>query len=206
MDFESFFITEKEPFKGKSIRDKFLSRVFGIFSERIVRIWCQNPKAPFSDLGRPTIYYGEEGKYCILDFLLKDKKGELFVTEMKCEIEYQRYKFFTLSDPEQLVHHSKNAFGKFLQLGQDPNQYTVKVKGEEKPCIKGIALIWGRVIQEKKHLISSEYNINHILCLESITNDLLNWDDSNYKNFIKDRMTWAEELFNGLTNRVAKEE
>ena len=45
-----------------------------------------------------------------------------------------------------------------------------------------------------------------ILCLESITNDLLNWDDSNYQNFIKDRMTWAEELFNGLTNRVAKEE
>jgi len=154
----------------------------------------------------PTIYYGEEGKYCILDFLLKDKKGELFVTEMKCEIEYQRYKFFTLSDPEQIVHHNKNAFRKFLQLGQNPNQYTVKVKGEEKPCIKGIALIWGRVDQEKKHLISSEYNISHILCLEAITNDLLNWNDSNYKNLIEDRMTWMEELFNGLVNREANED
>ena len=201
MNFESVFITEKEPFKGKSIRDKFLSRVFGIFSERIVRIWCQNPKAPFSNLGRPTIYYGGEGKYYTLDFLLKDKNGELFVTEMKCEIEYQRYKYFTLSDPKQIVHHDKNAFRKFLQLGQDPNQYSVKVKGEEKPCIKGIALIWGRVNQEKKHLISAEYNISHILCLESITNDLLNWDDSNYKNLIKDRMTWMEELFNGLANK-----
>jgi len=100
MNFESLFITEKEPFKGKSERDKFLSRVFGIFSERIVEIWCQNPKAPFSNIGRPTIYYDEEGNYCTLDFLLKDEKGELFVTEMKCEIEYQRYKFFTLSDPE----------------------------------------------------------------------------------------------------------
>ena len=77
----------------------------------------------------------------------------------------------------------------------------MKVKGEEKPCIKGIALIWGRVNQEKKHLISAEYNISHILCLESITNDLLNWDDSNYKNLIKDRMTWMEELFNGLANK-----
>ena len=62
MNFESLFITEKKPFKGKSERDKFLSRVFGIFSDRIVEIWCQNPKAPFSNIGRPTIFYDEEGK------------------------------------------------------------------------------------------------------------------------------------------------
>ena len=36
-------------------RGKYLSRVFGIFSEEIVRIWAADPRAPFEDLGRPTL-------------------------------------------------------------------------------------------------------------------------------------------------------
>jgi hypothetical protein len=43
---------------SSSARDKFLSRLFGIFSEEIVRIWCRAPDAPYEDLGRPTIRYG----------------------------------------------------------------------------------------------------------------------------------------------------
>ena len=43
-------------------RGKYLSRVFGIFSEEIVRIWAADPRAPFEDLGRPTLRVdGEDG-------------------------------------------------------------------------------------------------------------------------------------------------
>ena len=66
-------------------RDKFLSRVFGIFSEKIVEIWCKSPKGKYKNLGRPTIKINKDGKGKTLDFALQHKKtGSVYVTEMKC--------------------------------------------------------------------------------------------------------------------------
>ena len=36
-------------------RDKYLSRLFGLFSEEVVRTWCACPEAAYLDLGRPTL-------------------------------------------------------------------------------------------------------------------------------------------------------
>ena len=36
--------------------DNFISRIFGIFNEEIVRIWCGNPNSSYEDLGRPSLY------------------------------------------------------------------------------------------------------------------------------------------------------
>jgi hypothetical protein len=39
----------------KNQRSKFLSRLFRIFSERLVTIWANDERAPFENLGRPTL-------------------------------------------------------------------------------------------------------------------------------------------------------
>jgi hypothetical protein len=82
-------------FKTNSVeRDRFLSRVFGIFSEEIVRIWCRSEISDFTDLGRPTIKeVDSETRGSTLDLTLQSKSsGKIYVAEMKCELQYQNYK------------------------------------------------------------------------------------------------------------------
>jgi hypothetical protein len=97
-DLESVFRT------GDSRRDNFLSRVFGIFSEEVVRHWCANPRSTYVDLGRPTLY-GTDGKWHTLDFTLQDQAtSEIYVAEMKCELAYDNYRYLRLTDTHQLDH------------------------------------------------------------------------------------------------------
>lgn len=197
MNFEDLFISEEEPYKGKSKRDKFLSRVFGIFNEEIIRIWCENDKSPLQDMGRPTIY-DKDGKQYTLDFLFKDEENRLFVAEMKCEIEYQKYKFLTLQDQNQLKHHqNKRAFQLFLEIAEDPNRYDIKCN-KELIKVNGTALIWGRTSTEGIHNIRNSFAISHIFSAESIIADLMRWNDQNYLDFIRQYDTWSSSLFSGL--------
>lgn len=87
-------------------RGKYLSRVFGIFSEEIVRQWASDPRCPYENLGRPTLRKRGDRVGSTLDFTLRHKStGKSYVTELKCEIEYQNYKYLVLSDIKQLNHH-----------------------------------------------------------------------------------------------------
>ena len=58
-----------------NFRDKFLSRMFGIFSEEIVRTWCDNLKSLYEDLGRPTLKNNNNsgGRGWTLDFTLMSR-------------------------------------------------------------------------------------------------------------------------------------
>ena len=198
------FISENEPYKGRSKRDKFLSRVFGIFNEEIIRIWCENEKSPFTNLGRPTIY-DNDGTHYTLDFLLRDKNGQVFVTEMKCEIEYQKYKYLKLVSPTQFEHHSKKrAFSLFLELSDEPQKYVVRCKAsDEFSEIAGTALVWGKVSSEGRSAVQQQHNISHIISLESVINDLQNWSDKNFFEFVHEYRGWSEELFRGLLGKYA---
>ena len=172
MNFNDLFVSEGKPYEGKSVRDKFLSRIFGIFNEEIIRIWCENKKSPFIDAGRPTLY-DSDGRHYTLDFLLKDQEGALFVTEMKCEIEYQKYKNLTLSDSKQFKHHrKKRAFQLFLENAVSPNKYSVKVKGEAVE-VNGSALVWGRTSREGIANIKNKFSISHVISTEKVVEDLL---------------------------------
>ena len=107
-------------------RDKLLARLFGIISEEVVRIWARCGDTPYADLGRPTLRRRGAETWSTLDFLLADRDGRLFVAELKCELEYQNYKYLTLTDPSQLMHHRKRAFDLFLQAAADPAQVDVR--------------------------------------------------------------------------------
>ncbi|WP_052437399.1 hypothetical protein [Vibrio hyugaensis] len=204
MNFEDTFISESKPYKGCSKRDKFLSRVFGIFNEEIIRIWCENEKSPFTNLGRPTIYDNDD-KHYTLDFLLKDKNGRVFVTEMKCEIEYQKYKYLELVSPTQLVHHSKKrSFSLFLELSNESQKYLVRCNAsDEFSEITGTALVWGKVSAEGHSSVQQQHNISHIISLESVINDLQNWSDESFFEFVHEYRGWSEELFSGLLGKYA---
>ncbi len=179
-------------------QDNFLSRVFGIFSEDIVRIWCKNPQSQYTDLGRPSLY-DKEDKYTktTLDFCLKNNDEDIFIAEQKSELAYQDYKYIELNSIDQLKHHDKAAFTKFLETAKDPRTYDVKIDGK-KYAIKGSILIWGCVNNEEKEKIKKGFSLHDILSLEDIINNLITWKDKNYKTYIENRKKWINELMSNL--------
>lgn len=186
-----------------SMRDKFLSRVFGIFSEKIVSIWCKLPSENkyknYENLGRPTILYN--GKRFTLDFTLKNPEG-IYVAEMKCELEYDSYKHLTLENSCQLDHHSKVAFKDvFLGMANDPKKFKISISGHSHDIADGVILIWGSLSDEglksiRAHEIYSK--IHDVLSLEEMIKDLNAANDLSYLDFIKNHQIWSNCLFNDL--------
>jgi len=117
---------------------------------------------------------------------------------MKCEIEYQKYKNLTLSDPNQLKRHQKKrAFQLLLEMARQPDAYVVKCGGEQ-VAVHGSALVWGRTSDENLQAVKSEFSLSHILSTEQIVSELIRWGDETYKSFIGEYKDWNEELFRGL--------
>jgi hypothetical protein len=190
----------KNTFKsGDTYRDNFNSRVFGIFSEEIVRLWCNNSKSSYKDLGRPSLY--ENGKYnhTTLDFTFRNKEGDIFICEQKCEMAYQNYSNLTLNSIKQISGKKKKAFEQFLVVAKKPNSYAVKVGGNN-VLVTGSILIWGSVEKEMKEKIKKHYSLHDILSIEDMINDLIHWKDEEYFQFIQTRRQWVEKLFFDLTN------
>ena len=185
---------------GPPEKGSFLSRVFGIFSEEVIRIWARAEESPYSIHDkRPTLYEKcGSSKRATLDFLLQ-KDGGFFVSEMKCEIQYQNYKYWRLTDPEQLKHHysSSNSFRMFLDLSRDTDSVRVLAAGEPID-VKGTVLVWGASTSEGECLVKSRFGIADILTVESCVNDLVAWDNQQYLNLLKAREHWLSSLFKGL--------
>jgi hypothetical protein len=84
-------------------RDKFLSRLLGLFSEEVVHYWCAQEKSPYENLGRPTLWAPGASRGHTLDFTLRERhRGKTFVAELKCELEYENYKYLRLANTSQL--------------------------------------------------------------------------------------------------------
>lgn len=181
--------------EGSPEKGSFLSRIFGIFNEEIIRIWARDERSPYNILGRrPTLHEGNRGY--TLDFLF-EKDGARFVSEMKCEIQYQNYKYWRLESPDQLDHHlSKRAFELFLQLSKDP--LSVLVTAGEPIDVKGTILVWGTATPEGIVAVRDHYGISEILTVEMCISDLVKWNNQEYQAFLREREQWLSSLFNGL--------
>ncbi|MGB9866752.1 MAG: hypothetical protein ACPLPR_02445 [Bacillota bacterium] len=125
------------------------------------------------------------------------KTGKLFVAEMKCELEFQNYKYLRLSGPWQLHHHSKTAFKKFLQIAVHPSLYRVKVGGREVQ-VHGAVLIWGAIDPRNRDAIIREYGFADILSVETMINDLRSWRPSHWVQRVEQLKQWSNELFEWL--------
>lgn len=179
-------------------RAKFLSRLFGIFSEKIVDVWARDERAPYEGLGRPTLRFAGDVRRHTLDFALRHRvSGKIFAAEMKCEIEYQNFRYFVLNDAWQLDHHRKPAFAAFLKAARSPELASVKVAG--KPIrIDGAILVWGAVDDIAAEQIKLEVGLHEILSIEKICRALSTWENEEYLKFIEQYRSWSSQLFDGL--------
>lgn len=193
--FQSIFLQET----AHASRAKYLSRVFGIFSEEIVRIWASAPRAPFENLGRPTVTSISNGRGYTLDFTLRHKEsGRSFIAEMKCEIEYQKFKYLVLTNAKQLEHHKKPAFSIFLEAANNPSAHGVKINGRE-IVSHGSILIWGAATTQGRAEVMKAKGFFDILTVEEMIEDLIGWQCPAYLQLIEERRNWTNELFDGLS-------
>lgn len=186
------------------IRAKFLSRVLGIFSEEIVSIWAQDERAKYQNLGRPTLRDSSDERGHQLDFSFQCRKTKkLFVAEMKCEIEYENFRYFVLEKRAQLTHHEKKpAFQKFLRcVTSSVNPPKVYIAGEAR-AIDGAILVWGAVSDQGRQDVCTRAGISEVLSLEDICADLASWKNQEFFELLESRLTWCTELVQGLSAKA----
>ncbi|MCY4528645.1 MAG: hypothetical protein OXD46_06405 [Chloroflexi bacterium] len=187
-------------------RDKYLSRLFGIFSEEVVRAWCTLPTAPYEDIGRPYLKRKHEARGHTLDFTLRDRaSGKLYVAEMKCELEFERYRYLQLTGPEQVRHHEKNgaAFRKFMQVARDPDAIPVTVGG--RPIeISGAVLVWGAATPQGAEAVRNAYGLHDLVTVEDMLPALQANPPKEWSSRIDQLRVWSRELFDFLLPEEAK--
>ena len=217
MDFKEMFDLDQSLSKTNSKRDRFISRLFGIFSEEIIRIGFRNSEDNqyrLTDIGRPTLYLKNElgektkEKYT-LDFTLCDENGDLYITEMKCELEYKGYQYLELTHKEQVLRHKKKpAFAVLLDLAQAiknnqaEQKYAITCNGEsiDFKKLKGIALIWGRTTAKGVEEVKQSLEFCHVISVEEVVNYLVKNNNLDYYALIKDYENWCDLLFTQLRN------
>ena len=181
--------------QGPEEKGAYLSRIFGIFSEQIVRIWARDERSPYSVAERrPTLY--DLSKPYVLDFLfLQD--GKTYVSEMKCEIQYQNYRYWTLTDATQLEHHrKKRAFQLFLDVARDPE--SVPVKAGDSVAPDGAILVWGSVTLAGVQSVRQQFGFKDVISVEKCIRDLVEWGNLEHQELIADRRKWTDDLYRAL--------
>jgi hypothetical protein len=194
---EDFVDIFKQP-DAPADRGKYLARVFGIFSEELVRIWAADPRAPYEDLGRPTLRMAGAPSGSTLDFTLRSRTtGKVYVAEMKCEIEYQNYKYFVLTEPRQLDHHNKPAFAAFQAAAVRSPEVRIYVDKKEISVDGGI-LIWGAATPEGRTQAMAQKGFSAVLTVQEIIDDLRTWKSAPFQSLLTLRRAWSNEMYDAL--------
>lgn len=181
-------------------RDNFLARLFGIFSEDVVRYWCRNPGAKYQNLGRPTVFT-PEGRWHTLDFTLRHRETKkTYASEMKCELAFEGYRYLRLVDCDQLTHHAGAAFARFLELARPGHNLTVKTRGQVMH-IDGAVLVWGALTREGADAVSEATGIADVLSVEEMLSDLHRWQDQAWTERVRVLGGWSHELFDYLAGK-----
>jgi hypothetical protein len=181
-------------------RDNFLARLFGIFSEEVVRAWCACPQAPYSNLGRPTLREPGEARGHTLDFTLRHRQsGRTYAAELKCWITWENYGYIQLTQAAQLERLTEPAFVKFLTLARDPSAYRVFVAGRPVD-VDGAVLVWGAATPQGRSAAVAR-GVAEVLTVEDMVSDLNAWQSAEWQNFIAQRRGWAAELFGYLARK-----
>lgn len=178
-------------------RDKFLARLFGLFSEEVVRAWCSHPSATYENLGRPTLRGTSDGdRPDTIDFTFRCREsGRMYVGELKCELELENYRYLRLSSPEQIRHHhASRAFGRFLEASRNPAGARVFVKTKPVEIAGGI-LVWGATTPVGCELARKTYGFVDVLSIEAMLLDLAAWRPDAWTERMRGYRTWAMELF-----------
>lgn len=179
-------------------RDKYLSRLFALFSEQVVREWCSCPEASYEDLGRPTLCEPGIRRGHTIDFTLRRRDSGLsYVAELKCELEYDNYRYLRLINPDQLTHHTSVAFGKFLQVAREPKSLDIR-RGGLPTEVVGAILVWGATTSEGCNAVISQYGFADVLSVEAMVEDLHTWAPPGWVALMEQYRGWTNELYDFL--------
>ena len=124
---------------------------------------------------------------------------KLYIAEMKCELEYERYRYLRLDSPKQVRHHEKNgmAFRKFLEVARNPTSVAVTVN--QKPVeISGSVLVWGAATPKGVEAVVRKYDLHDLLTIEDMLPQLRANPPAEWSERIKDLRAWSMELFDFL--------
>lgn len=186
-------------------RDKFLSRLFGLFSEEVVQVWCDHPGSPYLNRGRPTLYEpGDPKERSTLDFLLESGDGRIYVAELKCELEFDNYRYLRLEHPGQLAHHTGRAFRRFLQFAKNPRSLNVRIAGKDHTA-DGAILVWGAITDEGREAVMKATGLADVLSVEHMIADLNQWKPEGWTALVDERRRWSSALFDYLNGTSTSE-
>lgn len=193
-----------EPFEAvfrtsNARRDNFLARLFGLFSEEVVRIWAACPEGTYRDLGRPTLRSPASTRGYTLDFTLEAREtGRIYVAEQKCELAYENYRYLRLEGPDQVAHHEGGqSFQRFLEAARTPSSVAVRVHGREH-AVDGAILVWGASTPQGRDAVMAQYGVADVLALENMLHDLSRWNVPGWADRVQEWQTWTQELFTYL--------
>lgn len=191
-------MTFEELFRTSDVaRDNFLSRLFGMFSEDIVRYWAAHEEAAYRHLGRPTLW--ADGQFATLDFALQSRSDQrIYVAEQKAELAFEGYRYLRLTDAQQVAHHTQmRAFAWLLDAARDPAARVAKVAA--KPVsVAGAILIWGAATPEGCAAVKATYGFADVLSLEDMLGDLRTWEDEAWTARLATLESWSCSLFRAL--------
>jgi hypothetical protein len=138
------------------------------------------------------------GAWHTLDFTLQSRTcGDCFVAELKCELEYEGYKYLRLDRSQQLDHHVGNAFKAFLAFASDPQATDVTVAGK-RVSPAGAILVWGAVSNDGVMATKRTFGFHDVLSVETMISDLRRWESDVWKQRVDELRGWAGELFDYL--------
>ncbi|MBX3030299.1 MAG: hypothetical protein KF809_09080 [Chloroflexi bacterium] len=197
MDDGSAHPTFEDVFRTPDVaQDNFRARLFGMFSEDIVRTWASNERAPYRYLGRPTLWTAPA--YFTLDFLLERRADGLrFVAEQKAELAWEGYRYLRLVAADQLDHHRGTAFTWFLDMARDPTSHVVRV-GAKPVEVHGAILVWGATTAEGCASAVAVHGLADVLSLEEMLVDLRAWRDPVWRDRVDLLRRWSAGLFDAL--------
>jgi hypothetical protein len=186
----------KEVFGNSGEESKFLSRFFALFSEEITKIWANEnrKKWKYKNLGRPTIYktQNNQEKRSTLDFTFKNKKGDIFVVEQKCWIQYQDFKFLNATAEDIMKELYGYIFIEYLDNVKN-KAYKVKVNQEIKN-ISGVILIWAKIDEDNRKKLMNEFKFADVISMENIIQELVNEDNQEYKELIRKYKKYVDDF------------
>jgi hypothetical protein len=183
---------------GDIRRANFISRLLGLFSEEIVRYWCADSRAPYEDLGRPTLLASDDTRGHTLDFTLHDRSTHrTYIAELKCELAFENFKYLRLRTPSQLAHHTGAAFTKFIASARDPLHHRIRVAGRDTK-VNGAILVWGAMTAEGKENTMAQYGFADVLSVEDMLSDLGAWKSPQWEERVGELRSWSTDLFTFL--------
>lgn len=200
--------------KTEQSRNNFIARFFGIIGEEISKIWLENEKSNFHNLGRPTIRWrdvdGKE-KRVTLDFLLKEKEGNenYYIVEQKNFFSYKNGKLRTFNDSPEFEKSfeswnkskvkSSNAWRVFRDFEKHQVKSVMTSKKEIIPLskIKGSILIWSEIDLNESYFLNKlkkESSIKKVIGLTTIIKELNQENNVKFIDLVKEKENWINDV------------